>query len=229
MARTAVTAPHLIQAIQQDHNRNRRYTGPALIARKLLLLDLVLSEPEHDWYATEADKVDLFVNRLGVPVQALPQRTYESKTSANATNTTHSPSPVTTRYCVQKLPVFLDGDPARVHFVCVVTEPKAREVEAFIADHARLLMHLDAWTLVAAGPQAVVHEEAYAAAFARGLGAITKTPRLGDLKHDRIRATQGLVKNGRSRSAPTAGLSRNQLYSIDPGCLRPTDAWARPS
>jgi hypothetical protein len=155
-----------------------------------MLLDLVLSEPEHDWFATEADKVDLFVNRLGVPVQALPHRTYESKktantanstntpNSANSANTTHTPSLVTTRYCVQKLAVFLEGDPARVHFVCLVTEPKAREVEAFIADHARLLSHLDAWTLVAAGPQAVVHEDACASAFARGLAAITNTPRL---------------------------------------------------
>jgi hypothetical protein len=39
-------------------------------------------------------------------------------------------------------------------------------------------VHLDAWTLVAAGPQAVVHEDACAAAFARGLAAITKAPRL---------------------------------------------------
>jgi hypothetical protein len=125
-----------------------------------------------------------------VPVQALPHRTYESKktantanstntpNSANSANTTHTPSLVTTRYCVQKLAVFLEGDPARVHFVCLVTEPKAREVEAFIADHARLLSHLDAWTLVAAGPQAVVHEDACASAFARGLAAITNTPRL---------------------------------------------------
>ena len=34
--------------------------APAVIARKLMLLDYVLTVPEGDWYATEEDKVALF-------------------------------------------------------------------------------------------------------------------------------------------------------------------------
>ena len=51
---------HIYAAINQDDNRNRRRTSPALIARKLMLLDYVLGEPNADWYATEQDKVALF-------------------------------------------------------------------------------------------------------------------------------------------------------------------------
>jgi hypothetical protein len=89
-------AKPIYRAIEQTDNRNRRHTGPALVARKLMLLDLVLSDARRDWYATEADKVELFVNRLGVPAEALPKRVYRSPTDRARADTT--------RYCVQKLP-----------------------------------------------------------------------------------------------------------------------------
>ena len=58
-------------AINQDDNRNRRRTSPALIARKLMLLDYVLGEPSVDWYATEQDKVALFTTRFGIATRLL--------------------------------------------------------------------------------------------------------------------------------------------------------------
>src|ERR1051326_6046291 len=50
-------AKSLYRVLEQSENRNRRAASAALIARKLMLLDLVLTKPDVDWYATEEDKV----------------------------------------------------------------------------------------------------------------------------------------------------------------------------
>src|SRR5207244_4279147 len=76
-----VTSRPLYRALEQEDNRNRRRTSAAQIARKLMLLDFVLSRPDVTWYATETEKVDLFVNEFGVPDRALPRRTFDSTTS----------------------------------------------------------------------------------------------------------------------------------------------------
>jgi hypothetical protein len=125
----------LYAALRTEDNRNRRHTSPALIARKLMLLDYVLTQPDRDWYVTEPEKVDLFVNILKVPKHALPQRTYDA--------TRHLARP-TVRYCVQKLPIFVTGEPSRVHFVCLVTDPAARDISLFVREHNALLAHLTA-------------------------------------------------------------------------------------
>ena len=57
---------------EPPHHRAR------LIARKLMLLDLVIATPEVEWFASEGDKVALFTNRFGVPRSELPLRTYEA-------------------------------------------------------------------------------------------------------------------------------------------------------
>jgi hypothetical protein len=99
-------ARRLYRAIGQEDNRNRRATSPALIARKLMLLDLAISEPEATWYVTEADKVALFTDQLRVPRSVLPQRRYAG-TSAEAGETS--------RYFPHKLPIFVAGDPPTPH------------------------------------------------------------------------------------------------------------------
>jgi hypothetical protein len=44
-----------------------------VIARKLMLLDYVLSVPEASWYATEDDKVVVCTRHLGVALADLPR------------------------------------------------------------------------------------------------------------------------------------------------------------
>ncbi len=133
----------LSAAIQQQDNRKRRHASPALIARKLMLLDFVLLHPERDWYVTETEKVDLFLETLRVPAWALPHRTYE------ATSRTTGP---TVRYHVQKLPIFPTRDPLRVHFVCLVTDAAARDISLFVREHAPLTAQLARHTLVVVRP-----------------------------------------------------------------------------
>ena len=48
-------------------------SSPAAIARKLMLLDYVLTVPDAEWHATEEDKVTFFTRELGVPIGDLPQ------------------------------------------------------------------------------------------------------------------------------------------------------------
>jgi hypothetical protein len=136
-------ARRLYTAIGQDDNRNRRTTSPALIARKLMLLDYVLGAPPMDWYATEADEVALFTTRLGVPLADLPQRLYR----AHATRVRP-----TTRYFIHKLPIALAGDPAVASFVFLATETTGRGLAQFLDDHARLLSHLPHWRVIAVCP-----------------------------------------------------------------------------
>jgi hypothetical protein len=139
-----VHARSIYRALQQDDNRNRRRTSAAAIARKLMILDFVIGEPGPEWYATEADKVAFFTQRLGVPPRDLPQRTFA------ASDQRLTP---TTRYFVHKLPIGVAGDPPRLYFVSLALDPSGQGFASFLYDHARLLSHLSDWTIVAVGPK----------------------------------------------------------------------------
>src|SRR5205085_2226306 len=68
-------------AIGEDEHRHRRPSGPAQIARKLMLLDVVVRRQEATWVATPADKVDLFVSGFGVPLHACPSQAASGQTA----------------------------------------------------------------------------------------------------------------------------------------------------
>jgi hypothetical protein len=133
----------IYRALGQDDNRNRRRASLAAIGRKLMILDFVISEPDVEWYATQDDKVELFTKRFGVPLADLPQQTfaaYEDRTAP------------TTRYFVDKLPIFLAGNPAVVYFVALALDPTGALFERFLRDHGRLLARLGSWAIVAIAP-----------------------------------------------------------------------------
>jgi hypothetical protein len=134
-------ATSLYRALAQRDNRNRRHVSPALIARKLMLLDYVLMVPDGVWYATEEDKVALFTRERGIPLGDLPQRKYTAMGRRG---------PTTTRYFIHKLPVYVAPDRAAVHFVYLVNDETGHGLEQFLRDHVRLLTALPAWCIVAA-------------------------------------------------------------------------------
>jgi hypothetical protein len=80
-------------------NRNRRWRQPYPVKVKLMGLDFVLAHQQHHYLATEAEKLDYFVGKLGLNHSYLPQRIYKSWHSRN----------ITTRYFVDKFPLFLSG------------------------------------------------------------------------------------------------------------------------
>jgi hypothetical protein len=153
----------LYEAIGQDDNRNRRLTGPALIARKLMLLDVVITHPHVRWLATEQEKVEAFKKEFNIRATDLPQRVYRPGEPGELPNTT--------RYFPHKLPIYLAGDPAVPHFVCLGTSLGGQECESFLRDHATLLARLPAWTLVVAAPAANASTAAYHRAFDRFTGS----------------------------------------------------------
>ncbi len=109
-------------------NRNRREHQVSTILRRLIGLDYVLEHPQHQYLATEREKLDYFVGTLQIPPEQLPTRWYQSPRGYAAT----------AKHFVDKFPLFLasasgqSGGPASapvVHF-CYVDEG-AQDIDGF--------------------------------------------------------------------------------------------------
>jgi hypothetical protein len=129
------------RAIGEDENRNRRPASAAHMARKLMLLDIVIGRPHVTWFATEHDKLNLFINRFGVPSCVLPRRAAGPPASDDTT----------VRYFSHRLPIFLPEDDSAPHFVYLATDGSVDVFGGFLRDHARLLRCLPTWAVVAVG------------------------------------------------------------------------------
>ena len=177
----------LYQALGQQNSRNRRHASAPVIARRLMALDFVLAHPDFDWYATEADKHDLFVTRLGVPASALPQRALP-------------------------LPVFLHGASTCVNFVCLATDARATAIESFVRLHAPLLRQLSEWTLSALIPQRAASEQACETAYSR---AVIAESMLSVSKEDLdwFATTRATVASGDLRTLSIEDLHRYRVLS----------------
>jgi hypothetical protein len=187
-------------ALGQENNRNRRYAGPALIARKLMLLDFVLEHPNRDWYVTEPEKVELFTRRLSVPTHALPHRTYDSVVGD---------ADPTIRYFIHKLPIFIEDDPRSVHFVCLVTDPTAIDVALFVRDHRALLADLQSWTLVILRPAHISTDERCGDQFNVALRANDAASTWLDITTTRwFFETRQRIESGDLRSVSVADIKR---------------------
>jgi hypothetical protein len=138
-----VRGKSLYRRIGQGENRNRRCASPTLMARKLMVLDFVLSRPEAEWFATEQDKVSLLTDRFGIAVADLPAHVFKPRAWE---------SPTTTRYFMDKLPIFIATDSPCVQFVYLALDRTGCGLETFLSDHVRLLSRLPEWTVVAIGP-----------------------------------------------------------------------------
>ena len=169
-------AKPLYRALDQSDNRNRRAVSPALIARKLMVLDYVLTVPPEEWLATEQDKVAWFTTRLGIAVGDLPQRQYGARAGRE---------PATTRYFIHKRPIRIVAEGREVEFVHLVEDETGRHFEQFLTDHLRLLSRVPTWTVVLVAPPHLAHGlEPCEAVFARMFRAPAPTdagPGRGDL------------------------------------------------
>jgi hypothetical protein len=131
----------LYDAIGQRENRNRRHVSAAAIARKLMVLDHVLTERTGDWYATEDDKVRLFTDRFGLALEQLPRRIFKARQGHESN----------TRFFVHKLPIHL-ADDLSPSFVDLVTDTTGAGLTQFLRDHLQLLDGLRRWRIVAIAP-----------------------------------------------------------------------------
>jgi hypothetical protein len=147
----------LYEAIGQRENRNRRHVSAAAIARKLMVLDHVLTEPRGHWYATEDDKVELFTRGFSVAPDYLPRRTFEAGDGASRT----------TRYFIHKLPIHVADERSYPSFAFLVTDTTGEAFLGFLGDHFHLLDRLSEWRLVAIVPSHIAGLRACEAAFQR--------------------------------------------------------------
>jgi len=173
----------LYAAMGQADSGNRRHVSPPAIAEKLMLLDFALAHPEFDWYSTQADRIGLFVTRLGVPPSV--------------------------RIPGVRLPIFTHGASPCVNFVCLVTDPRASSIASFFREHAPLLRHLTDWTLNALIPQRVATDQVCDVVYRRVLGAASMTL-VSASKEDLewFAKTRPLVASGDLRTLDMADLHR---------------------
>ncbi len=193
-------AKALYRALAQRDNRNRRQVSAAVIARKLMLLDAVLTTPDAEWYATEEDKVALFSRERGIPLGDLPQRAYAPTDRRDQT---------TTRYFIHKLPIYLAPDRAVVHFMYLVNDDSGHGLAQFLHDHVRLFSALPTWSVVAVCPRGLNGLPACRTVFDR-FAATTWRPSppegMGDVRW--FFATRQLVEGGDLRTLSVADLDR---------------------
>lgn len=199
----------LYRVLGLDTSRHRRPISAAGVARRLMVLDYVLSAPGTEWLATEADKVTHCVEHLGVPHIALPQQTCGALRRGGATGV---------RYFPQGWPVAVVGQPPQVQLVALVTDARGRTFERFLIDHAALLASVSAWTVVAVAPKtspglAACHDT-FARFRARPLPAIRS--RLDDIRWHL--ATRRAVEQGAWAQLSVADLDRfrGERQRVDP-------------
>lgn len=96
-----VLAKVLYRLIGRDDLRNRRRHSVEFIRTRLLLLDFILANPQHDYFEAEQDKLHFFCDELGISKKVLPAKAYDGVLS---------PEP-TLRYFADKFPMFLDRLP----------------------------------------------------------------------------------------------------------------------
>jgi len=129
-------------ALGQENNRNRRRKEPLTIKAKLMGLDFVLANQQHEYLATEHEKLDFFETTLNINRRDLPAKRYASN------------GQVTERYFVEKFPLFLAHNfqelrAASPHFAFV--DPGQSSVlafETFLNRYRRLFTRLREFTVV---------------------------------------------------------------------------------
>jgi hypothetical protein len=100
----------------ETDNRNRREHSAPAMKKRLMGLDFALAHRNYRYLATEREKVDYFSGTLGISLSTLPYKCYLSLKTPSTT----------TRYFVDKYPIFLSGtnptDPRLQLSFCFVDE-----------------------------------------------------------------------------------------------------------
>jgi len=88
----------LYRRIDKPDSQNRRRHSTEYIRARLLLLDFILENPQHEYFDAETDKLAYFCGERAIPKEVLPVKRYKAAPGG----------PPTFRYFVDKFPLFLD-------------------------------------------------------------------------------------------------------------------------
>ena len=118
----------LYAAIGEEDNRNRRQAEWDAVIRKVMTVDFVLAHQTARFLATEEEKVALLRERL-IPSTVWPHRSHAPRRSGRTT----------TRYFVDKMPWYQEGEDDRVWIVYVDAERTLQGFETFLDQYRALL------------------------------------------------------------------------------------------
>src|SRR6185369_8518998 len=99
------------------------------VVRKLMTLDFVLTQPAAQFWATEEDKTAL-LRELNVDQQLWPAKRYQPR---------HDGKAITTRYFVDKMPLYREPDDPRVRFAYVNAESTLDGFDTFLREYNAVL------------------------------------------------------------------------------------------
>ena len=116
---------------------NGKAAAAHLIKRKLMALDYVLLHRDRQWLATEDEKVCWFEKSLRVSREALPRRVYFS----------HTGGPPTTRYFVDKQPIWTLSEGAGFLYLDPITASPAG-FDTWLGDLRPLFAALESFQVV---------------------------------------------------------------------------------
>lgn len=135
--------------IDKDNVRNRRKHSFEYIRTRLVQMDYLLENPDHEFLETEGDKVNLFCESLAVPKDVLPAKVYEGVAGSHPT----------VRYFVDKFPLFLEAPildaPPVVTFGYVDSGTGGmRRLSSHLAAYQALFRHLNSFRFLYIAPRA---------------------------------------------------------------------------
>lgn len=107
-------------AMGKENVRNRRKHEFPFIKTRLLALDFILSNQQHDYFETEEDKVRYFTGTLGLEKQSLPAKLYLGMRNRA----------ITTRHFLDKFPIFLTASSPILTFTYI--SAGAEKLTAFL-------------------------------------------------------------------------------------------------
>jgi hypothetical protein len=134
--------------IDKDNVRSRRRHSFDYIRTRLVQMDFLLENPNHDYLETESDKIHLFCESLAVPKEVLPAKVYGGGPGSTPT----------VRYFVDKFPLFLaapiSGAPPVVTFGFVDSGTGSLcSFVAHLAAYQGLFRHLKSFRLLYIAPR----------------------------------------------------------------------------
>lgn len=150
----------LWSAIGEPNSRLRKFTSLPRAVERLMVLDAVLEDRRRTWLASEADKVQHFVEDAKLQLADLPALTFRGSDA------------VTVRYFPDRFPIAVPQDGDGYVFLYLITRAAPLDFRVFLERHAELLRSLRVWVIRVLAP---LHFEkaitAYHAAFREHLAA----------------------------------------------------------
>src|SRR5258708_4186795 len=135
--------------IEKDNLRNRRRHSFDYIRTRLVQMDFLFENPDHDFLETESDKASFFCESLAIPKDVLPAKVYEGGPGSSPT----------VRYFVDKFPLFLAAPISGASPVVTVgfVDSGTGSLWSFVAHLAAyqgLFRHLKSFRLLYIAPRA---------------------------------------------------------------------------